>query len=60
MAPTDYQAHFLRFALEDGLYSAVLGVAQPTSHAETLCLPSHRLLEGHVSHDGAGDEEVRS
>jgi hypothetical protein len=61
MAPPNHQAHLLGFALEDGLHSAVLAVAYPASQAETLCLTSHRILKGHVSHDdGSGDKEVRS
>jgi hypothetical protein len=38
-----------------------LGVADPTTESETLCLPSHRILEGGILHDDeAGDQEVRS
>ena len=49
----------LGFTFEEDLQSAVLGVAHPTTQAETLCLTSCRILEGRVSHsDGAGDEEV--
>jgi hypothetical protein len=61
IAPPDHQAHLLGFALQEGLHSAVLGVADPTTQTESLCLPSHRILEGRISHNnGAGDEEVRS
>jgi len=61
VAPPNHQAHLLGFTLEYGLHSAVLGVADPTTESETLCLPSHRILEGGILHDDeAGDEEVRS
>ena len=59
VAPPDHQAHLLGFTLDEDLHSAVLGVAHPTTQAQTSCLPSRRILEGRVSnHDGAGDEEA--
>ena len=60
VAPSNHSSNHLGLALEDRLHPAILGVLDPPTEAELLCLALQQISECFSLHDTAEDEDVRS